>query len=43
MNRPETSPDTVASPPLQRAQFFVAFISHGSTPRRWIEADFQVT
>jgi len=32
MNRPSTSPLIEPSFPLQRAQFFVAFISHGSTP-----------
>jgi hypothetical protein len=43
MNRMSTSPVVMASPPLQRAQFFVVFISHGSTPRRWIEIEYQVT
>ena len=43
INRMSTSPGVMASPPLQRAQFFVVFISHGSTPRRWIEIEHQVT
>jgi len=40
MSRTSTSPNILASPLLQRAQFFVALISHGSTPRHWTEVKF---
>ena len=43
MNRPMSSLDNVPSIPFKQAQLFVAFVLHGSTPRRWIEVDFQVT
>ena len=43
MNRTLTPPSDVASPPKQRAQFVLAFISHESNPRRRIEVKFQET